>query len=148
MPVYCPPPIKEAFFADQGLGLQYRDSQMAEQVMPTFTKAEKPILFVPDSFLVLLDDEELLLKGMQEAYKSVFGKDVKVDTKTPKFVIKPPPEFIDIDEVLKYSSGFLKMKLLMISKTGGLGLFLLCKPSLVTIPPLGVFSLNDFIESW
>jgi len=121
---------------------------MAEQVMPTFTKAEKPILFVPDSFLVLLDDEELLLKGMQEAYKSVFGKDVKVDTKTPKFVIKPPPEFIDIDEVLKYSSGFLKMKLLMISKTGGLGLFLLCKPSLVTIPPLGVFSLNDFIESW
>ena len=50
---------------------------MAKQVMPTFTKAEKPILFVPDSFLVLLDDEELLLKGMQEAYKSVFGKDVK-----------------------------------------------------------------------
>ena len=49
-------------FADRGLELQYRDSQMAEQIMPTFTKAEKPILHVPDSFLVLLDGEELLLK--------------------------------------------------------------------------------------
>ena len=40
---------------------------------------------------------------MQAAYKSVFGKDVKIDTKKPKFVMKPPPEDINIDEVLAYS---------------------------------------------
>ena len=97
------PQIKEAFFKDQGMAVQYYDSQMAEQVMLNFAKAQKPILPVHDSFLVLLDDEELLLKEMQAAYKSVFGKDVKIDTKKPKFVMKPPPEDIDIDEVLAYS---------------------------------------------
>ena len=56
------------------MGLQYRDSQMAEQVMLAFAKAEKPILPVHDSFLVLIDDKELLLEEMQSAYTSVLAK--------------------------------------------------------------------------
>ena len=79
------PQIKEAFFTDQGMELQYRDSQMAEQVMLTFAKAEKPILPVHDSFLVLIDDKELLLEEMQSAYTFVFGKSIGIDTKKAKF---------------------------------------------------------------
>ena len=96
------PQIKEAFFTDQGMELQYRDSQMAEQVMLTFAKAEKPILPVHDSFLVLIDDKELLLEEMQSAYTSVFGKNIVIDTKKAKFMLMPPPDHFEVDEMTAY----------------------------------------------
>ena len=94
------PQIKEAFFTDQGMELQYRDSQMAEQVMLAFAKAEKPILPVHDSFLVLIDDKELLLEEMQSAYTSVFGKNIVIDTKKAKFMLMPPPDHFEVDEMV------------------------------------------------
>ena len=96
------PQIKEAFFTDQGMELQYRDSQMAEQVMLAFAKAEKPILPVHDSFLVLIDDKELLLEEMQSAYTSVFGKNIVIDTKKAKFMLMPPPDHFEVDEMTAY----------------------------------------------
>ena len=96
------PQIKEAFFTDQGMELQYRDSQMAEQVMLTFAKAEKPILPVHDSFLVLIDDKELLLEEMQSAYTFFFGKSIGIDTKKAKFMLMPPPDHFEVDEMTAY----------------------------------------------
>ena len=96
------PQIKEAFFTDQGMELQYRNSQMAEQVMLAFAKAEKPILPVHDSFLVLIDDKELLLEEMQSAYTSVFGKNIVIDTKKAKFMLMPPPDHFEVDEMTAY----------------------------------------------
>ena len=97
------PQIKEAFFTDQGMKLQYRDSQMAEQVMLAFAKAQKPILPVHDSFLVLIDDKELLLEEMQSAYTSVFDKNIVIDTKKAKFMLMPPPDHFEVDEMTAYS---------------------------------------------
>ena len=97
------PQIKEAFFTDQGMELQYRDSQMAEQVMLAFAKAQKPILPVHDSFLVLIDDKELLLEEMQSAYTSVFDKNIVIDTKKAKFMLMPPPDHFEVDEMTAYS---------------------------------------------
>ena len=76
---------------------------MAEQVMLVFAKSQKPILPVHDSFLLLLDDQEVLLEEMQAAYKCVCGTNIEIDTKKPKFMMMPPSEHIDLDEVIAYS---------------------------------------------
>jgi len=97
------PQIEAAFFTDQGMRLQFYDSQMAEHVMLAFAKDKKPILPVHDSFLVLEDDQELLLERMTTAYQQVLGKDIQIDLKQAKFMRLPPAEDNVIEEVLAYS---------------------------------------------
>ena len=80
---------------------------MAEQVMLAFSEVQKPILPVHDSFLVLIDDRELLLEEMQSAYTSVFGKSIGIDTKKAKFMIMPPPNHFEVMEMVA-CSGWLK----------------------------------------
>ena len=55
------------------------------------------------SFLVLIDDKELLLKEMQSAYTSVFGKNIVIDTNKAKFMLMPPPDHFEVDEMTAYS---------------------------------------------
>ena len=83
--------------------LRFYDSQMAEHVMLAFAKDKKPILPVHDSFLVLEDDQELLLERMTTAYQQVLGKDIQIDLKQAKFMRLPPAEDNVIEEVLAYS---------------------------------------------
>ena len=71
--------------------------------MLAFSKVQKPILPVHDSFLVLIDDRELLLEEMQLAYTSVFGKSIGIDTKQAKFMIMPPPDHFEVEEMVAYS---------------------------------------------
>ena len=96
--------IEDAFFTDQGMSLQFYDSQMAEHVMLAFSKDKKPILPVHDSFLVLEDDQELLLESMKTAYEQVLGKDIKIDLKKEKFMRLPPSEDNVFEEVMAHSS--------------------------------------------
>jgi hypothetical protein len=98
------PQIEDAFFTDQGMSLQFYDSQMAEHVMLAFAKDKKPILPVHDSFLVLEDDQALLLKRMKTAYQQVLGKDIKIDLKKEKFMRLPPSEEDVFEEVMAHSS--------------------------------------------
>ena len=98
------PQIEDAFFTDQGMRLQFYDSQMAELVMLGFAKDKKPILPVHDSFLVLEDDQELLLERMQTAYQQVLGKDIKIDLKKEKLMRLPPSEDNVFEEVMAHSS--------------------------------------------
>lgn len=97
------PQIECAFFTDQGMRLQFYDSQMAELVMLAFAKDKKPILPVHDSFLVLEDDKELLLERMITAYQKVLGKDIQIDLKQAKFMRLPPSEKNVFEEVMAYS---------------------------------------------
>ena len=97
------PKIQYAFFTDQGMRLQFYDSQMAELVMLAFAKDKKPILPVHDSFLVLEDDKELLLERMITAYQQVLGKDIQIDLKQARFMRLPPSEKNIFEEVLAYS---------------------------------------------
>jgi hypothetical protein len=96
------PHIEDAFFTDQGMSLQFYDSQMAELVMLAFAKDKKPILPVHDSFLVLEDDQELLLERMTAAYQEVLGADIKIDLKKAKFERLPPSESNVFEEVMAY----------------------------------------------
>ena len=98
------PQIEYAFFTDQGMRLQFYDSQMAELVMLAFAKDKKPILPVHDSFLVLEDDAELLLERMTTAYQQVLGKDIQIDLKKEKFMRLPPSEDNVFEEVMAHSS--------------------------------------------
>ena len=98
------PQIEDAFFTDQGMRLQFYDSQMAEHVMLAFSKDKKPILPVHDSILVLEDDQELLLERMKTAYEQVLGKDIKIDLKKEKFMRLPPSEDNVFEEVMAHSS--------------------------------------------
>ena len=98
------PQIEDAFFTDQGMRLQFYDSQMAELVMLGFAKDKKPILPVHDSFLVLEDDQELLLERMKTAYEQVLGKDIKIDLKKEKFMRLPPSEEDVFEEIMAHSS--------------------------------------------
>ena len=98
------PQIEDAFFTDQGMRLQFYDSQMAELVMLAFAKDKKPILPVHDSFLVLKDDQQLLLEKMKTAYQQVLGKDIKIDLKKEKFMRLPPSEDNVFEEVMAHSS--------------------------------------------
>ena len=77
---------------------------MAELVMLGFAKDKKPILPVHDSFLVLEDDQELLLERMKTAYEQVLGKDIKIDLKKEKFMRLPPSEDDVFEEVMAHSS--------------------------------------------
>ena len=97
------PQIEYAFFTDQGMRLQFYDSQMAELVMLAFAKDKKPILPVHDSFLVLEDDKELLLERMTTAYQQVLGKDIQIDLKQAKFMRLPPSENNVFEEVMAHS---------------------------------------------
>ena len=98
------PQIEDAFFTDQGMRLQFCDSQMAEHVMLAFSKDKKPILPVHDSFLVLEDDQALFLERMKTAYQQVLGKDIKIDLKKEKFMRLPPSEDNVFEEVMAHSS--------------------------------------------
>ena len=98
------PQIEYAFFTDQGMRLQFYDSQMAELVMLAFAKDKKPILPVHDSFLVLEDDKELLLERMTTAYQQVLGKDIQIDLKQAKFMRLPPSENNVFEEVMAHSA--------------------------------------------
>ena len=98
------PQIEDAFFTDQGMRLQFYDSQMAELVMLAFAKDKKPILPVHDSFLVLKDDQQLLLEKMKTAYQQVLGKDIKIDLKKEKFMRLPPSDDNVFEEVMAHLS--------------------------------------------
>jgi hypothetical protein len=54
-------PIGHLIHQDQGISLQAQDSRLAEMVMGVFTRQMKPIIPVHDSFIVKVEDEDLLL---------------------------------------------------------------------------------------
>jgi hypothetical protein len=66
-------PIRHLIHQDQGISLQAQDSRLAEMVMGVFTRQMKPIIPVHDSFIVKVEDEDLLLDVMETAYQSMFG---------------------------------------------------------------------------
>ena len=95
--------IEDAFFTDEGMKLQYYESQMAELVLLSFAKDKRPILPVHDSFLILEDVEKLLLERMEASYQAILGKDIKIVTKKAKPVKLPPSEDNVFEYVMAYS---------------------------------------------
>jgi len=73
-------PIKDMFFSNMGIELQYVDSRMAEIIINYFTKKEIPVLCVFDSFIIELKHKSELIEKMHEAFREIMrefyrGKD-------------------------------------------------------------------------
>ncbi len=74
-------PLDKYFFSGIGTYLQFRDSQIANEIMLHFAKLDKPCLSVHDSFIVKEQDEDLLRQQMEDAYFKHFGFIPKIDKK-------------------------------------------------------------------
>ena len=67
-------PIKDMFFSNMGIELQYADSRMAEIIINYFTKKEIPVLCVYDSFISELRHRSELIEKMHEAFREIMGE--------------------------------------------------------------------------
>jgi hypothetical protein len=75
------PKIKQYFGSGRGIKLQYKDSQIAEQVMLNLAKSNIVCLPVHDSFIVRLSHQIDLHEEMDKAFKDIVGIDSKRDKK-------------------------------------------------------------------
>jgi hypothetical protein len=75
------PKIKQYFGSGRGIKLQYKDSQIAEQVMLNLARDNIVCLPVHDSFIVRLSHQIDLHEEMDKAFKDIVGVDSKRDKK-------------------------------------------------------------------
>ena len=66
-------PIADIFFADEGIKLQFIDSQIAEIIIREFTRQGKVVLSLHDGFVTQEENEQLLIEMMDEAFQQVTG---------------------------------------------------------------------------
>lgn len=64
---------KYKFSTDLWRDLQYTDSQICRYVMNKFVSLRKPILLYHDGFVVVKEDDDLLIKTIEEAWFHVLG---------------------------------------------------------------------------
>ena len=101
-------PIKDSFFCGMGNKLQFRDSQLAEQIMLRFAKQDIPVLPVHDSFIIIRGLYSELVNVMHEEFEKMFGASIKIDDSAKVIPISFPPEDVDVDWIIsetdKYES--------------------------------------------
>ena len=66
-------PIANSFFADEGIKLQFIDSQIAEIIIREFTRQDKVVLSLHDGFVTQEENEQLLIEMMDSAFQQVTG---------------------------------------------------------------------------
>ncbi|XPV75963.1 MAG: hypothetical protein ACNI27_15195 [Desulfovibrio sp.] len=71
--------IKKYFSSNEGIKLQYQDSQIAERVMWTLAKEQIVCLPVHDSFIVQQQHEDRLVEVMREAFHWKCGAYPRID---------------------------------------------------------------------
>lgn len=72
------PAIKDYLNSDIGIKLQYRDSQLAADIIKYFTGKSITVLVVHDSFIIEKKHESELVDKMKEVYKRKFNFEPKV----------------------------------------------------------------------
>ena len=80
-----------------GNKLQFKDSQLAEQIMLRFAKQDIPVLPVHDSFIIIRGLYSELVNVMHEEFEKMFGAPVNIDSKTMMTPENQPPENVDVD---------------------------------------------------
>ncbi|MGB0359573.1 MAG: hypothetical protein ACPGC4_06995, partial [Litorivicinaceae bacterium] len=66
-------PIADSFFADEGIKLQFIDSQIAEIIIREFTRQDKVVRSLHDGFVTQEENEQLLIEMMDNAFQQVTG---------------------------------------------------------------------------
>jgi len=93
-------PIKDNFFCGMGNKLQFRDSQLAEQIMLRFAKQDIPVLPVHHSFIIIRGLYSELTKAMHEEFEIMFGVPINIDDSAKITPISFPPENVDFDWIM------------------------------------------------
>jgi hypothetical protein len=93
-------PIKGSFFFGMGNRLQFRDSQLAEEIMLRFAKQDIPVLPVHDSFIIIRGLYSELVDAMHEEFEKMFGVSINIDDSAKASLVSFPPEDIDVDWII------------------------------------------------
>ena len=93
-------PIADSFFCGMGNKLQFRDSQLAEQIMLHFAKKDIPILPVHDSFITMRGLYSELVYVMNEEFEKMFGLPLNIDSKPMMPPQSDVPENLDVDWII------------------------------------------------
>jgi len=93
-------PIKDSFFCGIGNRLQFRDSQLAEQIMLRFAKQDIPVLPVHDSFIIIRGLYSELVSAMHEEFEKMFGVPINIDDSAKVTPVSFPPENVDVDWII------------------------------------------------
>jgi hypothetical protein len=83
------PHLEKKLFADLGIQLMYRDSQVAANVLAYFTQVGIPVLCIHDSFIIQARHQEQLASFMQDATSYEFGGTLRTDQKDGEVFIDP-----------------------------------------------------------
>ena len=93
-------PIKDSFFCGMGNKLQFKDSQLAEQIMLRFARKDIPVLPVHDSFIVIRGLDSELATAMHEEFEKMFGVPISIDDSAKASLVSFAPEEVDVDWII------------------------------------------------
>jgi hypothetical protein len=99
-------PIKDSFFKREGNKLQFRDSQLAEQIILHFAKRDIPILPVHDCFIITRGLYSELVYVMHNEFEKMFNVPIKIDDRTKVIPISFPKEAVDVEWIISESDRY------------------------------------------
>ena len=89
-------PIKDSFFCGMGNRLQFRDSQLAEQIMLRFAKQDIPVLPVHDSFISIRGLYSELVNVMHDEFEKMYGVPISIGDSAKVTPVSFTPEDVDV----------------------------------------------------
>ena len=93
-------PIEDSFFCSMGNRLQFRDSQLAEQILLRFAKQDIPVLPVHDSFIISRGLYSELVSVMHDEFEKMFGVSISIDDSAKVTPVSFPAEDVDVDWII------------------------------------------------
>ena len=93
-------PIKDSFFCGMGNRLQFRDSQLSEQIMLRFAKQDIPVLPVHDSFIIIRGLYSELVNVMHEEFEKMFHMPINIGDSAKVTPVSFVPEDVDVDWII------------------------------------------------
>ena len=93
-------PINDSFFCGMGNRLQFRDSQLAEQIMLHFARRDVPVLPVHDSFIIIRGLYSELVDAMHDEFEKMFHMSINIGDSAKVTPVSFPPENIDVDWII------------------------------------------------
>ena len=100
-------PIKDSFFCGMGNRLQFRDSQLAQQIMLRFAKQDIPVLPVHDSFIIIRGLYSELVNVMHEEFEKMFGVHISIDDSAKASLVSFAPEDVDVDWIISETDSYV-----------------------------------------
>ena len=99
-------PIKDSFFCGMGNRLQFKDSQLAEQIMLHFARRDVPVLPVHDSFIIIRGLYSELTKAMHEEFEKIFHVHINIDDSAKASLVSFAPEDVDVDWIISETDDY------------------------------------------